>query len=75
MLYEVITKLPSLIRAVQDTGSPVLWICDPMHGNTESTGDGIKTRRFRKILGEMEKSFEIHRANNSRLGGVHLELV
>ncbi len=67
-------KLPALIRAVQDTGSPVLWICDPMHGNTESTGDGIKTRRFRKILGEMEKSFEIHRANNSRLGGVHLEL-
>ena len=47
-------KLPALIRAVQEHGSPVLWICDPMHGNTESTGDGIKTRRFRKIMREME---------------------
>jgi 3-deoxy-7-phosphoheptulonate synthase len=67
-------KLPPLIRAVQDSGSPVLWISDPMHGNTESTESGIKTRRFRKILREMELAFEIHRANESRLGGVHLEL-
>jgi len=67
-------KLPPLIRAVQDTGSPVLWISDPMHGNTESTESGIKTRRFRKILREMDLAFEIHRANHSRLGGVHLEL-
>jgi 3-deoxy-7-phosphoheptulonate synthase len=67
-------KLPPLIRAVQDTGSPVLWICDPMHGNTESTGSGIKTRRFRKIMREMELAFEIHRDCKSRLGGVHLEL-
>jgi len=67
-------KLPPLIRAVQDTGSPVLWISDPMHGNTESTDSGIKTRRFRKILREMDLAFEIHRANQSRLGGVHLEL-
>ena len=66
--------LPGLINAVHDTGSPVLWISDPMHGNTESTGDGIKTRRFRKIMHEMELAFDIHRANNSRLGGVHLEL-
>ena len=66
--------LPQLIQAVQDTGSPVLWISDPMHGNTESTEDGIKTRRFRKILREMELAFEIHRDNDSRLGGVHLEL-
>ena len=66
--------LPRLIQAVQDTGSPVLWISDPMHGNTETTEDGIKTRRFRKVLREMELAFEIHRDNNSRLGGVHLEL-
>jgi 3-deoxy-7-phosphoheptulonate synthase len=66
--------LPPLIKAVQETGSPVLWISDPMHGNTESTGDGIKTRRFRKIMGEMDLAFEIHRDNDSRLGGVHLEL-
>ena len=66
--------LPELINAVHETGSPVLWISDPMHGNTESTRDGIKTRRFRKILREMELAFEIHRDNKSRLGGVHLEL-
>jgi 3-deoxy-7-phosphoheptulonate synthase len=68
------SRLPRLIKAVQDSGSPVLWISDPMHGNTESTGDGIKTRRFRKIMREMELAFEIHRDNQSRLGGVHLEL-
>jgi 3-deoxy-7-phosphoheptulonate synthase len=67
-------KLPALIRAVQDSGSPVLWISDPMHGNTESTGDGIKTRRFRKIMREMELAFDIHQAMDSILGGVHLEL-
>ena len=67
-------KLPELIRAVNDHGNPVLWISDPMHGNTESTGDGIKTRRFRKVMNEMELAFDIHRANGSRLGGVHLEL-
>ncbi len=66
--------LPPLIKAVNESGSPVLWISDPMHGNTESTGDGIKTRRFRKIMREMELAFDIHQANNSRLGGVHLEL-
>jgi 3-deoxy-7-phosphoheptulonate synthase len=68
------TQLPALIKAVQDTGSPVLWICDPMHGNTESTASGIKTRRFRKIMREVELAFDIHRDNRSRLGGVHLEL-
>jgi len=68
------SHLPPLIRAVQESGTPVLWISDPMHGNTESTGDGIKTRRFRKIMREMELAFDIHRDNHSRLGGVHLEL-
>ena len=67
-------RLPGLINAVHETGSPVLWISDPMHGNTESTRDGTKTRRFWKILREMELAFEIHLDNNSRLGGVHLEL-
>jgi 3-deoxy-7-phosphoheptulonate synthase len=67
-------SLPGLINAVQGTGSPVLWISDPMHGNTESTRDGIKTRRFRKIMREVELAFEIHRECKSHLGGVHLEL-
>ena len=67
-------SLPSLISAVKDSGSPVLWICDPMHGNTESTRSGVKTRRFRKIMKEVDLAFDIHAALGSRLGGVHLEL-
>lgn len=67
-------KLPGLIEAVKESGSPVLWVSDPMHGNTESTGDGIKTRRFRKIMSEMELAFDIHQSQGSVLGGVHLEL-
>jgi len=71
---EIESKLPPLIQAVNEHGSPVLWICDPMHGNTESTESGIKTRRFRKIMREMDLAFDIHRAFHSRLGGAHLEL-
>jgi 3-deoxy-7-phosphoheptulonate synthase len=66
--------LPPLIRAVQEHGARVLWICDPMHGNTETVGSGIKTRRFRNIMSEVEQAFEVHDAQDSRLGGVHLEL-
>jgi len=66
--------LPGLIEAAKSTGSPVLWICDPMHGNTESAANGYKTRRFANIQAELEQAFEIHAACGSRLGGVHLEL-
>jgi 3-deoxy-7-phosphoheptulonate synthase len=67
-------RLPSLVQAVQREGRRVLWICDPMHGNTESTSNGFKTRRFDNIRGELDRSFDIHAALGSRLGGVHLEL-
>ena len=66
--------LPDLIQAGKETGSPVLWVCDPMHGNTESTADGTKTRRFDKIVAELESAFRVHDAMGSYLGGVHLEL-
>jgi 3-deoxy-7-phosphoheptulonate synthase len=66
--------LPPLIEAVHETGAPVLWICDPMHGNTESTADGTKTRRFDNIVDELESAFKVHEAMGSYLGGVHLEL-
>ncbi len=66
--------LPELIRAVRETGSPVLWVCDPMHGNTESTADGTKTRRFDNVVSELEAAFRIHKSLGSYLGGVHLEL-
>jgi 3-deoxy-7-phosphoheptulonate synthase len=70
----IATYLPPLIKAVQDSGSPVLWVCDPMHGNTETVASGIKTRRFRNIMSEVEQAFEVHGSLGSRLGGVHLEL-
>lgn len=66
--------LPRLIETVATLGIPVLWMCDPMHGNTESVANGRKTRRFDKILGELEAAFRIHREAGTVLGGVHLEL-
>jgi len=67
-------RLPGLIEAVQATGQSVLWICDPMHGNTEKTDSGIKTRRFSTIVSELEQTVDIHAAEGSHLGGVHFEL-
>ncbi len=67
-------KLPPLLDAVRRDGRRVLWVCDPMHGNTESTSNGFKTRRFDNIRGEVEQSFDLHAAAGTRLGGVHLEL-
>jgi 3-deoxy-7-phosphoheptulonate synthase len=66
--------LPPLIQAVRATGSPVLWVCDPMHGNTETASSGLKTRRFENICAELEAAFRIHREMGSWLGGVHFEL-
>jgi 3-deoxy-7-phosphoheptulonate synthase len=66
--------LPRLIKAVQATGHSVLWVCDPMHGNTETTAQGFKTRRLENIQRELELAFRIHADNASRLGGVHLEM-
>ncbi len=66
--------LPRLIKAVISEGRRVLWCCDPMHGNTEVTGSGVKTRRFRNILKELTAAFEIHHEHGSSLGGVHFEL-
>jgi 3-deoxy-7-phosphoheptulonate synthase len=67
-------KLPTLLDAVRRDGRRVLWVCDPMHGNTEATANGYKTRRFANIGSELEQAFEIHSAAGTRLGGVHLEL-
>ncbi len=67
-------RLPPLVQAVRATGSPVLWSCDPMHGNTETTASGLKTRQFDNILSEVESAFRIHQEMGSYLGGVHFEL-
>jgi 3-deoxy-7-phosphoheptulonate synthase len=66
--------LPPMIRALREAGRQVLWVADPMHGNTESTPQGIKTRRFENILAEVEAAFRIHADCGSILGGVHFEL-
>ncbi|RKZ15145.1 3-deoxy-7-phosphoheptulonate synthase class II [bacterium] len=68
------TALPPLIEAVQAEGRQPLWVSDPMHGNTEVVKGGRKTRRFDRILLELERSFEVHKSVGSSLGGVHFEL-
>lgn len=68
------TALPPLIAAIKAAGRMPLWVCDPMHGNTETLASGVKTRRFKTIMSELERAFDVHAAAGSRLGGVHLEL-
>jgi 3-deoxy-7-phosphoheptulonate synthase len=68
------TKLPGMIEAVRRSGRTVLWVCDPMHGNTVSTAHGRKTRRFDDVVDELRLSFAIHQTYGSHLGGAHLEL-
>lgn len=71
---KIASKLPEMIETVRKSGKTVLWTCDPMHGNTEKTSDGTKTRRFDRILSELEQAFEIHQDMGSVLGGVHFEM-
>ena len=74
---KVESMLPPLITAVKNAGLPVIWVCDPMHGNTttkESNGKKYKTRSFDDILKEVSLTFDIHRRLGSRLGGVHFEM-
>jgi 3-deoxy-7-phosphoheptulonate synthase len=66
--------LPPLVEAVRSEGGQVVWVCDPMHGNTQTTGSGVKTRNFEDIYREVELAFDIHSAMGHRLGGVHIEV-
>lgn len=66
--------LPKLIRAVEKAGSKVIWSCDPMHGNTVTATTGYKTRPFQRVKEEVERFFDIHRAEGTHAGGVHLEM-
>ncbi|MEO5622117.1 MAG: 3-deoxy-7-phosphoheptulonate synthase class II [Dokdonella sp.] len=68
------SALPPLLTAVKAAGRKPLWVCDPMHGNTETLGNGVKTRRFENIRTEVERAFDVHAALGTRLGGMHLEL-
>ncbi len=66
--------LPKLVRAVQREGHPVVWSCDPMHGNVIKAASGYKTRPFERILGEVRGFFAVHRAEGSFGGGIHVEM-
>jgi len=66
--------LPGIVEVVKRSGRVVLWVCDPMHGNTQATPSGLKTRDFDQILREVETTFDVHEACGTYLGGVHFEL-
>jgi 3-deoxy-7-phosphoheptulonate synthase len=66
--------LPALVRAVHDDGHPVVWACDPMHGNTFVSESGHKTRHFNDVLSEIRTFFGVCRAEGAWPGGVHVEL-
>jgi 3-deoxy-7-phosphoheptulonate synthase len=66
--------LPPLIRAVKREGKSVVWSCDPMHGNTVTSANGYKTRRFDQVVEEVKRFFAVHAAEGTYAGGVHLEM-
>jgi 3-deoxy-7-phosphoheptulonate synthase len=66
--------LPALVEAVAASGRQVLWICDPMHGNTFEAASGYKTRRFDDVIDEVQGFFEVHEALGTVPGGLHIEL-
>lgn len=66
--------LPRLIRVVREMGAEVLWVCDPMHGNTIKSASGFKTRPFDAVLREVQEFFAVHKAEGSIPGGVHFEM-
>ncbi|WP_276945323.1 3-deoxy-7-phosphoheptulonate synthase, partial [Ferrimicrobium acidiphilum] len=67
-------KLGDLVTAVRDAGHPVVWLCDPMHGNTFLSEAGYKTRDFEDIMDEISGFFEVHRRLGTWPGGIHIEL-
>ena len=66
--------LPRLIRAVQEEGAHVVWVCDAMHGNTIKSNTGYKTRQFHQVLDEVRQFFAVHQAEGTVPGGVHFEM-
>ena len=71
---KVETGLPKLVRAVKGEGHPVVWSCDPMHGNVIKSESGYKTRPFDRILAEVRGFFAVHRAEGTHAGGIHVEM-
>lgn len=73
-LDKVEAGLPKLVRAVKREGHPVVWSCDPMHGNVIKSESGYKTRPFDRILSEVKGFFAVHRAEGTHAGGIHIEM-
>ena len=71
---KVTEHLPRLIRAVKEENANVLWVCDPMHGNTIKSESGYKTRPFDSVLREVREFFAVHKAEGTIPGGVHFEM-
>ncbi len=71
---QVGAHLPRLIQAVREEGAQVLWVCDPMHGNTIKSPSGYKTRPFERVLGEVRDFFAVHDSEGTIPGGVHFEM-
>jgi 3-deoxy-7-phosphoheptulonate synthase len=70
----VLDLLPPVVEKVVATGRPVVWECDPMHGNTEESASGYKTRHFERVVDEVRGFFEVHRTLGTHPGGIHVEL-
>ena len=70
---QVRDRLPPIIQAVEQAGHRVVWQCDPMHGNTEESPSGHKTRHFDNITDEVEGFFEVHQRLGTHPGGIHIE--
>ena len=73
-LDKIADKFPKLLKKVESEGKKVVWSSDPMHGNVEKADNGYKTRDFDNILGEVKQFFQIHKAQGSIAGGIHLEM-
>jgi 3-deoxy-7-phosphoheptulonate synthase len=71
--HKVRDVLPPIVEKVTASGHPVIWQCDPMHGNTVESTSGYKTRHFDRIVDEVQGFFEVHQALGTHPGGIHVE--
>ena len=71
---KIAETLPPIVEKVEADGHPVVWVCDPMHGNTRETSGGVKTRQFEDVTAEVHGFFEVHRTLGTHPGGLHIEL-
>lgn len=67
-------QLPAIVEAVENSQHPVIWVCDPMHGNTREASSGLKTRDYQEVLSEVKSFFSVHKKLGTHPGGLHIEL-